>query len=231
MLRVRPPRGLSHACHILTSVTFEWGMGYRSWLRHYATSRKVAGSIPEEVIGFFNWPNPSSRTMTLGSTQPITKMSTRNLSCGAKGGRRVRLEGLGKLKKPLSVCQSGAVLSPYVSLFQVPRCLLGPCTAAIDVCPFGLLYISPMIDWLMRIMIFWSNWWNKFGRGNKSPRRKPAPAPLCPPQNPTWRPGLEPRTAAVGSQRLTAWAMARPSSVLTPCVIYLFNKHLLYICN
>jgi hypothetical protein len=25
-----------------------------SWLRHYATSRKVAGSIPDEVIGFFN---------------------------------------------------------------------------------------------------------------------------------------------------------------------------------
>jgi hypothetical protein len=24
------------------------------WLRHYATSRKVAGSIPDEVIGFFN---------------------------------------------------------------------------------------------------------------------------------------------------------------------------------
>jgi hypothetical protein len=29
------------------------GMQYRSWLRHYATSRKVAGSIPDEVIGFF----------------------------------------------------------------------------------------------------------------------------------------------------------------------------------
>jgi hypothetical protein len=26
----------------------------RSWLRHYATSRKVAGLIPDEVIGFFN---------------------------------------------------------------------------------------------------------------------------------------------------------------------------------
>jgi hypothetical protein len=26
----------------------------RTWLRHYATSRKVAGSIPDEVIGFFN---------------------------------------------------------------------------------------------------------------------------------------------------------------------------------
>jgi hypothetical protein len=90
-------------------------------------------------------------------------------------------------------------------------CLLGPCTAAIDVCPFGLLYISPN-DWLMMMMmmkmIFWSNWWNEFGRGNRSTRRKPSPAPLCPPQNPTWRPGFEPRTAAVGNQRLTAWAMA-----------------------
>jgi hypothetical protein len=34
------------------------GMGdtrYRSWLRHYATSRKVAGSIPDEIIGFFQF--------------------------------------------------------------------------------------------------------------------------------------------------------------------------------
>jgi hypothetical protein len=39
---------------------------YRNWLRHYSTSRKVAGSIPDEVIGFFNWHNPSSRTMAPG---------------------------------------------------------------------------------------------------------------------------------------------------------------------
>jgi hypothetical protein len=26
----------------------------RSWLRHYATSRKVAGLNPDEVIGFLN---------------------------------------------------------------------------------------------------------------------------------------------------------------------------------
>jgi hypothetical protein len=26
---------------------------------------------------FFNWPNPSSRTMALGSTQPLTEMSTK----------------------------------------------------------------------------------------------------------------------------------------------------------
>jgi hypothetical protein len=42
---------------------------------------------------FFNWPNPSSRTMARGSTQPLTEMSTRNLpgGWGVKGGRRVRL--------------------------------------------------------------------------------------------------------------------------------------------
>jgi hypothetical protein len=37
------------------------------------------GSIPDEVTGFFNWPNPSSRNMALESTQPLTEMSTRNL--------------------------------------------------------------------------------------------------------------------------------------------------------
>jgi hypothetical protein len=55
---------------------------YHSWLRPYATSWKVMSSIPNEVLGFFNWPNPSSRTMALGSTQPLTEMSTRNLPGG-----------------------------------------------------------------------------------------------------------------------------------------------------
>jgi hypothetical protein len=31
---------------------------------------------------FSNLPNPSGRTMALGSTQPLTEMSTRNLSGG-----------------------------------------------------------------------------------------------------------------------------------------------------
>jgi hypothetical protein len=53
-------------------------------------SRKAAGSIPDEVTGFFNWPTPSSRKMALVSTQPLTEMSTRNIAWN-KGGRRVRL--------------------------------------------------------------------------------------------------------------------------------------------
>jgi hypothetical protein len=45
---------------------------------------QAAGSIPDVVIGFFSSPNPSSRAMALGSTQPLTEMSTRNFP-GGKG--------------------------------------------------------------------------------------------------------------------------------------------------
>jgi hypothetical protein len=51
------------------------------------------GSIPDEVIEFFICPEPSSRTMALGSTQPLTEMSTRNLP-RVKGGWCVRLTTL-----------------------------------------------------------------------------------------------------------------------------------------
>jgi hypothetical protein len=40
-------------------------------------------------LDFFNLPNPSSRTMALGSTQPLTEMSTRNIS-GGEGKRPER---------------------------------------------------------------------------------------------------------------------------------------------
>jgi hypothetical protein len=53
----------------------------RGWLRYYATSWKVTGSI-SDVFGFYNRRNPSSRTMALGSTQPLTEMNTRNLLGG-----------------------------------------------------------------------------------------------------------------------------------------------------
>ena len=32
----------------------DWGTRWCSWLRHYATSRKVAGSIPDGIIGIFH---------------------------------------------------------------------------------------------------------------------------------------------------------------------------------
>jgi len=52
------------------------------WLRRCATNRKVAGSIPDGVIGICHWHKPSDRTMALGSTQPLTEISTRRISWG-----------------------------------------------------------------------------------------------------------------------------------------------------
>jgi hypothetical protein len=48
----------------------------------------------------------------------------------------------------------------------------------------------------------------KIGRENRSTRRKPAPAPLCPPQIPHDLTRARTRAAAVGSRWLTAWGMA-----------------------
>jgi len=60
-------------------------------LRLCATNRKVAGSIPDGVIRIFHWHNPSDRTMVLGSTQPLTEMSTGTViqlqaRCNPEGG-------------------------------------------------------------------------------------------------------------------------------------------------
>jgi hypothetical protein len=51
---------------------------------HCATSLKDTGSSPDEGIGYFSLPNPSSRTMTVVSTQPLIEMSIRNIP-GDKG--------------------------------------------------------------------------------------------------------------------------------------------------
>jgi hypothetical protein len=67
-------------------------------------------------------------------------------------------------------------------------------------------------------------------RGNRSNCRKPAPVPLCPPQIPHDLTRARTRAAAVGSQRLTAWALARPAS--TRIVLYAAptpsHKHVFY---
>jgi hypothetical protein len=62
----------------------------------------------------------------------------------------------------------------------------------------------------------------KIGKGNRSTRRKPASEPLCSPQIPLDKTRAGNRAAAVGSQRLTAWAIARPF----PCLVTYTLVHL-----
>jgi hypothetical protein len=63
---------------------------FHSMLNKLVYNDEVPGSIPGGVTGFFSDIFPSDRTMALGSTQPLVKMSTRNIPEG-KGGRWVRL--------------------------------------------------------------------------------------------------------------------------------------------
>jgi hypothetical protein len=74
----------------------------RSWLRHYATSRRVAGSSPDEVDFFLIYLilNPSSRTLALGSTQPLTEMST-GIFLGSKGRPACKTDKLTAIYEPI----------------------------------------------------------------------------------------------------------------------------------
>jgi hypothetical protein len=71
-----------------------------SAVRHCATSRKVAGSIPDEAIEIFNLPNRSTCTMALESTQPLTEMSTRNLP-GGKGRLARKADNFSAICEPI----------------------------------------------------------------------------------------------------------------------------------
>jgi hypothetical protein len=51
------------------------------------------------VNGFFNLPNPSSRTIALGSTQPLTEMSTRSLT-GGKSRPALKADNLTDICEP-----------------------------------------------------------------------------------------------------------------------------------
>jgi hypothetical protein len=63
---------------------YHLGAAVAQWLRCYATNRKVAGLILDGVIGIFHLHNHSDCTMALGSTQPLTEISTRSISWGQK---------------------------------------------------------------------------------------------------------------------------------------------------
>jgi hypothetical protein len=69
---------------ILVGIYEEGDTRWRKWLRHCPTSRQVTRSIPDDVTGIFQKHNPSGRAVALESTESLTEMGTRNISCGVK---------------------------------------------------------------------------------------------------------------------------------------------------
>jgi hypothetical protein len=64
----------------ITQTSIAFGTAVVQWLRYCPTNQKVSGSIPDGVTEVFIDINSSDRTMALGSTQPLTEMSTRSIS-------------------------------------------------------------------------------------------------------------------------------------------------------
>jgi hypothetical protein len=79
-------------------------------IKHIGAGSSVVGSgtmlqagrspvrVPDEV-DFFNLSNPSSRSMALGSTRPLTEMRTRDLPRGKKRPAR-RADNLAAIYEP-----------------------------------------------------------------------------------------------------------------------------------
>jgi hypothetical protein len=86
--------------HIVSNTTTEWlavaVVVVDLMLRHLkefqlpsSITTEDHGLIPDEVTGFFNWPNPSSIPMALGSNQPLTGVP--GIFLQVKGGQHIRL--------------------------------------------------------------------------------------------------------------------------------------------
>jgi hypothetical protein len=122
---------MCYRVHLEENSSTGGGMLWCSWLRHCATSWKVTGSIPDGVIGIFHWHHPSGRTVALGSTQPLTEMSTRdtrNISLtGPEDSRSLRLQDFKTIVTwRWQGCQpyAPAVLTPRKYAWANPRAIV-----------------------------------------------------------------------------------------------------------
>jgi hypothetical protein len=70
-------------------------------------TRRSPVRVQDEVDFFLNLPDPSCRTMALGSTQPLTEMSTRKFPGGKKRPAR-RADNLAAIYEP-NVCICGSL--------------------------------------------------------------------------------------------------------------------------
>ena len=62
--------------------------------------RRLWVQVPMRSLDFFSWPSPSSRTVALRSTHPLTEMSTKNI-LGGKGRPACRADNHAAIYEPI----------------------------------------------------------------------------------------------------------------------------------
>ena len=108
----------------MTTCLLERGTLWRCWLRHCATSRKFAGSIPDEVLEIFRYLHPSGSTVVLELTQALTEMSTRNICWAGRCVGLTQLYHLFEIWEPeppgtLRTYRGSEMESPYMAIKQL----------------------------------------------------------------------------------------------------------------
>jgi hypothetical protein len=98
-------------------------------LRQFSASRKVTGSIHDKITAFFNCANLSSRTVTLGSTQPLTEMNIVDVP----GGKVLPVRKADNLTD---------IPEPIVSKIREPRCPISLWASTTCYCYFTVLTFS-----------------------------------------------------------------------------------------
>ena len=108
-------------------------------LRHRTTSREVAGSIPDGVIGIFHWHKPSGRTMAPGVDSASNRNEYQECFQRSKGGRFVGLTIIlhicadcHEIWEPIPPGTLWACPGPYRVCFAFTRIIAVDCNTALD---------------------------------------------------------------------------------------------------